>query len=53
MIFIKMTKLVDTKRMPDSVKVRHILIPYIGSLRSDPNETRTKDQAQKTADSIY
>ena len=51
--FIKMTKLVDTKRMPDSVKVRHILIPYIGSLRSDPNETRTKDQAQKTADSIY
>ena len=26
--FIKITKLVDTKKIPDSVKVRHILIPY-------------------------
>ena len=51
--FIKITKLVDTKRIPDSVKVRHILIPYSGSLRSDPNETRTKEQAKKKADSIY
>ena len=51
--FIKITKLVNTRRIPDSVKVRHILIPYSGSLRSNPNETRTKDQAQKTADSIY
>ena len=40
--FIKITKLVDTKRIPDSVKVRHILIPYSGSLRSDPNETTTE-----------
>ena len=51
--FIKITKLVDTRRIPDSVKVRHILIPYSGSLRSDPNETRTEEQAKKTADSIY
>jgi len=51
--FIKITKLVDTKRIPDSVKVRHILIPYSGSLRSDPNETTTEEQAKKTADSIY
>ena len=51
--FIKMTKLVDSKRMPDSVKVRHILIPYSGSLRSDPNEIKTREQAKKTADSIY
>jgi len=51
--FIKITKLVDTRRIPDSVKVRHILIPYSGSLRSDPNETRTEEQAKKRADSIY
>ena len=51
--FIKITKLVDTKRIPDSVKVRHILIPYSGSLRSDPNETTTEEQAKKRADSIY
>jgi len=51
--FIKITKLVDTKRIPDSVKVRHILIPYSGSLRSDPNETTTEQQAKKRADSIY
>ena len=51
--FIKITKLLDSKKIPDSVKVRHILIPYSGSLRSDPNETRTKEQAKKKADSIY
>ena len=51
--FIKITKLVDSRRIPDSVKVRHILIPYSGSLRSDSNETRTKEQAKKKADSIY
>ena len=51
--YIKITKLVNTRKIPDSVKVRHILIPYSGSLRSDPNETKTKEQAKKTADSIY
>ena len=51
--YVKITKLVNTRRIADSVKVRHILIPYNGSLRSDPNETKTKEQAKKTADSIY
>ncbi len=51
--YIKITKLVNTRKIPDSVKVRHILIPYSGSLRSDTNETKTKEQAKKTADSIY
>ena len=51
--YIKITKLVNTRKIPDSVKVRHILIPYSGSLRSDSNETKTKEQAKKTADSIY
>ena len=50
--FIKATKLIDTKFLSDSAKVRHILIPYFGSLRSGPDVSRTKDDAKKTADSI-
>ena len=50
--FIKATKLIDSKFLSDSAKVRHILIPYFGSLRSGPDVTRTKDDAKKTADSI-
>jgi len=51
--FIKATKLIDSKFIPDSAKVRHILIPYTGSLRSDPNILKSKDEAKKTADSIF
>ena len=51
--FIKATKLIDTKFIADSAKVRHILIPYLGSFRSGPNVTKSKDQAKKTADSIF
>ena len=50
--FIKATKLIDSKFLADSAKVRHILIPYFGSLRSGPDVTRLKDDAKKTADSI-
>ena len=50
--FIKVTKLIDSKFLADSAKVRHILIPYFGSLRSGPDVTRLKDDAKKTADSI-
>ena len=50
--FIKATKLIDSKFLSDSAKVRHILIPYFGSLRSGPDVTRTKNDAKKTADSI-
>ena len=50
--FIKATKLIDSKFIPDSSKVRHILIPYIGSLRSGPDVTKTKDEARITADSV-
>ena len=34
--FVKATKLIDSKFIADSVKVRHILIPYLGSFRSGP-----------------
>ena len=50
---VKATKLIDSKFIPDSVKVRHILIPYIGSFRSDPTTTKSKNEAKKTADSIF
>ncbi len=50
--FVKTTKLIDVKILPDSAKVRHILIPYMGSFRSGPNDSKSKDEAKKTADSI-
>jgi len=51
--YMKVTKMIDVKKLSDSVKVRHILIPYSGSLRSGDQEFRTADQSKKTADSIY
>tara|TARA_B110001452_G_scaffold129280_1_gene107467 strand:- start:858 stop:3005 length:2148 start_codon:yes stop_codon:yes gene_type:complete len=49
--FMKITKLLDTKMIPDSTEVRHILITYSGSLNGE-QVSRTKDQAKFTADSI-
>ena len=50
--FVKVTKLIDSKYISDSAKVRHILIPYMGSFRSGPDVSKSKVQAKKTADSI-
>jgi parvulin-like peptidyl-prolyl isomerase len=50
--FIKLTKVVAETQLPDSVKVRHILIPFTGATRVDPSVTRTDEEAKKTADSI-
>jgi len=50
---MKVTKLLDVKKISDSVKVRHILIPYAGATRAEAGELRTVDQSKKTADSIY
>lgn len=47
----RLTKVVKTKQMPDSVKARHILIP-IGYSQAD-SISRTRDQAQVFADSLY
>ena len=49
----KLSKRVARKMIPDSTKVRHILIPFIGSLRADAAVTKTDAQAKTTADSIY
>ena len=48
----KITKLIDEKTVPDSVKVRHILIPYVGAQSAQPDVTKTEEQAKKTADSV-
>jgi len=50
--FVKATKLIDTKFISETAKVRHILIPYTGSFRSGPEVTKSKDEAKITADSI-
>lgn len=48
----KISKVIAVKQIPDSAKVRHILIPFIGSQSSDPSLTQTEEQAKITADSL-
>ncbi len=50
--FYMITKVVEEKQMPDSAKVRHILIPYVGGQRAAADVTKTPAQAKATADSI-
>ena len=38
--------------MPDSAESKHILIRYVGTLRAPETITKTKEEAQKLADSI-
>ena len=46
-----LVRIVDMQNRADSLRASHILIPYIGSLRSEDTIT-TKEMAQKRADSI-
>jgi parvulin-like peptidyl-prolyl isomerase len=50
--YFKVTKLVAVKQIPDSAKVRHILIPFVGSRSVDPTVTQTEVEAKATADSL-
>ncbi len=50
--YFKLSKVVAEIQLPDSVKVRHILIPFIGAISADPTVTRTDAEAKKTADSL-
>ena len=51
--YFKLTKMVDVKQLPDSVKARHILIPYVGAASADPSKvTQTEAEAKVTADSL-
>ena len=47
-----LTKVLETKRMPDSADSKHILIRYAGTMRAPETITRTKEEAQKLADSL-
>ncbi|WP_055442574.1 peptidylprolyl isomerase [Lacinutrix himadriensis] len=48
----KISKVVAVTQMPDSVKARHILLPFVGSRSSTAETVQTKEQAKVTADSI-
>jgi peptidyl-prolyl cis-trans isomerase D len=48
----KLTKVIAEKQLPDSVKVRHILIPFIGAASAAPDVTQTETEAKATADSV-
>jgi len=50
--YFKITKVVAETQLPDSVKIRHILIPFIGAASAGPTVTRTDAQAKITADSL-
>lgn len=48
----KVSKLIAEKNIPDSAKVRHILIPFIGSQSAAADVTLTETQAKERADSL-
>lgn len=48
----KVSKVIAVKQIPDSAKVRHILIPFLGSRSATPETTQTEDQAKATSDSL-
>ena len=48
----KITKIIAEKQIPDSAKVRHILIPYIGARSATPEVSLTDTQAKAKADSL-
>lgn len=50
--YYKLTKVVAEKQIPDSAKVRHILISHLGANNASADITRTKDQAKTLADSL-
>ena len=50
--FYKLSKILDVKQMPDSVKASHILIPFIGTSTADATVTNTEAEAKIYADSI-
>jgi peptidylprolyl isomerase/peptidyl-prolyl cis-trans isomerase D len=50
--FIKISKVLDTKQLPDSVQASHILIPFAGSAIADASVTDSEEEAKKVADSI-
>lgn len=50
--YFKISKVIAVKQIPDSAKVRHILLPFIGAQSAGPDVTQTEAEAKKTADSL-
>ncbi|GAA4814520.1 SurA N-terminal domain-containing protein [Litoribaculum gwangyangense] len=50
--YFKISKLIAAKQIPDSAKVRHILIPFRGAQSAAPDVTQTEAEAKTTADSL-
>lgn len=48
----KVSKVIAVKQIPDSAKVRHILIPFLGAQSAPQDVTQTQEQAKVTADSL-
>lgn len=51
--YYKYSKILDRASKADSVKVRHILIPFAGATSAAPDVMKTNEEAKATADSIY
>ena len=51
-VSFKVTKLIAVKQIPDSAKVRHILIPFTGAQSAEPDVVQTEVEAKVTADSL-
>jgi peptidyl-prolyl cis-trans isomerase D len=49
----QMARLMDLQARPDSMKAEHILVAYQGAMRAAETITRTKEQAERKADSIF
>lgn len=49
----KITKVLEKKQLSDSIQSSHIIIPFVGTQRANPDLTTTKEQAKKMVDSLF
>jgi len=50
--YLKLTKVLEVSKLPDSVKARHILLSFIGSRSATAETIQSEAEAKKTADSL-
>lgn len=50
--YIKISKVIEVSKMPDSVRASHILLSFAGAQRVSADTKRTREEAEKLADSI-
>ncbi|RAJ15116.1 SurA N-terminal domain-containing protein [Olleya aquimaris] len=51
--YYKITKVLDYKKLADSIESSHIVIPFVGTTRAAADVTRTKEEAKAMIDSIF